>query len=71
MVREGGLIEVSLGSDEGLRRGHKLDVYRLTGGYLGRAEVVDTNPDRAVARIIPEFRQGIIRKGDRVATKLL
>jgi vacuolar-type H+-ATPase subunit I/STV1 len=70
-IREGNLVEVSVGADEGLRRGHTLDVYRDSGGYLGRLMVIETNPDRSVTRIVPEFRQGVIRKGDRVATKLL
>ncbi len=70
-VRDENLIEVSVGADEGLRRGHTLEVYRQDGGYLGRVIVIETNPDRAVTRVIPEFRQGVIRKGDRVATRLL
>ena len=64
-------IEVSLGSDEGIRRGHIVDVFSNQGGYLGRAQVIETSTDRSVARIVPEFRQGVMRKGDRVATRLL
>jgi len=70
-VRESDLVEVSLGADEGLRRGHKLDIFRKGGSYIGRVVVVETSSDRAVARIIPDFLQGTIRRGDRVATKLL
>ena len=70
-VKGGSLIEVSLGSDEGIRRGHTVDVYSGEGGYLGRAVVIETNTDRCVAKIVPEFRQGVMRKGDRVATRLL
>lgn len=68
-VGERDLIEISLGSDEGLKRGHTLEVFR-GNTYLGRVLIRETWPDRAVAQIIPEFRKGIIRKGDRVATKL-
>lgn len=70
-VRDTNLIEVSLGSDEGIQAGHKLDIYRQDGSYIGRVEVTDTVSDRAVARIVPEYRQGVIRIGDRVATQLL
>ncbi len=70
-VRESNFIEVSIGADEGLRAGHKLDVYRQDGSYIGRVIVIETSADRAVARIVPEFRQGEIRRGDRVATNLL
>ena len=70
-VRQRDLVEVSLGADEGVRRGHKLDIYAGSGAYLGRLEVVETAPDRAVGRVVPQYSQGVIRKGDRVATKLL
>ena len=46
-----------------------MEVYRKNT-YVGRVEIVKVEPDRAVAKIIPEFRRGIIKKGDRVATKL-
>jgi hypothetical protein len=71
MVHSNDLVELSLGSDDGLRQGHELDVYRSGGAYLGRVKVIETDPDDSVARIIPEFRQGVIRKGDFVATRLL
>jgi len=68
-----GLIEISLGADAGLHKGHRLEAYRLGADgarYLGRVEVVETAPDRAVCRIVPEFQKGIIQKGDHVAAKL-
>ncbi|MHB8863861.1 MAG: hypothetical protein ACYC6N_15770 [Pirellulaceae bacterium] len=63
------LIEISIGDDDGILVGHQLDVYR-DDAYLGKVKIVKTSPDRAVAEIIPEFKRGTIRKGDRVATKL-
>ncbi len=68
-VGASNLVEISLGSDDGIRKGHQLDVYR-DGKYLGRIVVMDTEPDRAVASILKEYRQGIIKKDDRVSTKL-
>lgn len=65
------LVVVSLGSDEGLNRGDKLDVWRSNGAYIGRLEVVDTKTDTAVAKIVREFLRGTIRQGDIVETKLL
>jgi multidrug efflux pump subunit AcrA (membrane-fusion protein) len=68
-----GLVEISLGSDDGLLKGHKLDVYRRRGGeskYLGRIEVLQVLPDKAVAKILPEYRKGTIEREDRVATRL-
>lgn len=63
------LLEISIGSDDGLKQGHTLEVFR-NNSYLGRVIVRETTPDRAVVQIIPEYRKGIIKVGDRVATKL-
>jgi hypothetical protein len=68
-----GLIEISIGSDEGLMKGHKLEVYRIGGGqntYVGRIEVVRTDPSRAVCRIDPKFQNSSMMVGDRVASKI-
>ncbi len=69
-----GLIEVSIGADEGLQKGHELQIYRINGSvgsYLASIEIINTSTDRAVGRVVPGTREGIIRKGDRVATKIL
>ncbi len=63
------LIEISIGSDDGLTKGHTVDIYR-GGTYLGRAEVLETEDDKAVARLLKDFRKAPLRKGDRVATRL-
>ena len=67
-VGDKNLVEISVGGDDGLLVGHTLDVYR-EGAYLGKVRVLKTSADRAVAEIIPDFKRGTIRKGDRVATK--
>lgn len=67
------LIEISIGSDDGLSKGNRLEAYRIGGPsnqYLGRVEVVKTEPERAVCRILPEFRRGLIQRGDRVGTRI-
>jgi hypothetical protein len=69
-VSNGDLIEVSIGSDDGLKVGHTLDVYR-GGTYLGRVEVIRTFPDRSAAKVMREFRKGQIRTQDRVATRFI
>lgn len=68
-TRDGGWVEVSLGRDDGLRRGHKLEVFR-TNKYLGRIEIVATEPDRAVGRIMKNYQQGAIQRDDYVASQL-
>ena len=67
------LAEISLGSDDGLRKGHRLEVYRIQGGqgiYVGRIEVMKTTPNKSVCKEIPEFKKRDVQKGDRVVSKL-
>lgn len=69
-VQEGpkGLLMISLGSDNGLHPLHTLEAYR-GDSYLGRIEVVTVEPNRAVCRILPEYRQGTIKEGDSVTSQ--
>jgi len=68
-VGDKNLIEVSLGSDDGLRVGHRVEVFR-DNNYLGSAMVLKTDPDRAVAQVDEKSQRGLIKVRDRVATKL-
>lgn len=63
------LVEVSIGSDEGLRSGHLLEVTR-GGRYVGKIRVRQTEPNRSVAEILRDYSEGIIEEGDRVDTTL-
>ena len=64
-------VELSIGGDDGLKKGHQLEVFRFgqQNRYIGRIEVMDTAPDKAVCRIVPEYRKGAIRQGDSVTSK--
>jgi multidrug efflux pump subunit AcrA (membrane-fusion protein) len=62
------LIEISIGADDGLKPSHTVEIFR-GDRYLGRAEILKTEPDRAVGRIIRQFQQGQIEEGDDVATR--
>jgi hypothetical protein len=66
-VGANGLVEIDVGSDAGLRPGQFLQVSRASGSYLGKLEVVETKPQVAVCRILPEFRKGPIQRDDYVA----
>lgn len=68
-VSKSGLVEISIGGDDGIREGHQLEVFS-GNSYLGRIKIRKIAPDRAVGEIIPEYRKGDIKKGDRVATRL-
>ena len=63
------LVEIDMGSDVGLAKGHKLFVYRGSK-YLGsiRLEMVDYRT--AVGVVISSTKNGEIRRGDNVTTKL-
>ncbi len=63
------LVEVSIGFDDGLRKGHFLEVTRK-GRYVGKLRVRDTEPNRAVAEILNDYSEGMILEGDRVDTTL-
>lgn len=65
----GQMIEITIGADDGLRKGHTVEIYRGQR-YLGRAMIIKTEPDRAVARVMRKFQQGPIQERDNVATKL-
>jgi len=71
--RSDGLVEMSLGADDGLRQGQRAYIYRNHAGssrFLGVVEVVRTTPDKSVGKVIPEFKKGPIEREDRVATRL-
>ena len=68
-IRPGGFIEISIGRDSGLVRGHQLDVVRHRNGrssLIAKVEITDVAVDRAVARIMPEFRRGNVQRDDEV-----
>lgn len=72
-VRSGGVVELSVGADEGLKKGDRLEVVRQgpdSQRYLGAVEILETQSDKSVAKIIPETRQGSIEKEDRVYSRL-
>jgi hypothetical protein len=68
-VGDSNLIEVSLGWDDGLRQGHRIEVFR-DNTYLGYAVILKTDPDRSVAQVDDKTQRGLIKVQDRVATKL-
>jgi hypothetical protein len=68
-VGANGLVEIDVGSDAGLRPGQHLQVSRAST-YIGKLEVVETKPQVAVCRILPEFRKGPIQRDDHVAATI-
>ncbi len=62
------IIVVSLGTDDGLKQGHVLDVYR-DKKFVGQATVSMVEHDSAAATITPEYLQRSVMEGDYVTTK--
>ena len=70
------LVEISIGKEDGLHKGHTLIVYRPVDGknrqpkYVCQIRILKTEPQSAVAEVIKSTRTGVIQKGDHVTTKL-
>jgi hypothetical protein len=62
------LIEITVGADDGIRQGGTVEIYRGQR-YLGRAQIMRADPDRAVAQVMREYQVGQVQEGDNVATK--
>lgn len=66
------LIQISIGSDDDVREGAVLDVYRVgeRAKFLGKIKIELVKPDAAVGSVINGTKNGVIEKGDYVTTKL-
>lgn len=60
---------VAIGSDDGLRKGHEMDIYR-SNRHVGRGIVVAAENNRSVLSIVKGMMNDIVREGDNVTTKL-
>ena len=66
-----GLVTVSVGSDDGLVKGHTLEVFRVNPAkYLGTVRVLETTPHEAVAQPVGRLLAPV-QQGDKVASKIL
>jgi hypothetical protein len=69
-----GLVEVSIGSQEGLKKYHTLEVYRLRpqAQYLGRLRIVEVFEHKALGRMVrsPLSAARPLQEGDLVAGTL-
>jgi hypothetical protein len=76
VLKDSGLIEVDLGSDDGVNDGNTLEVYRLKPkpAYLGTIKILDAHHHKAVGRLLKTegaARRGVVIKGDLVASKIV
>ena len=63
-----GMVKISVGKDDGLRKGHIMQVYR-GDTYIGQIKIMEVGPDRAVGQLDKDLKRGQVRKGDHVTTK--
>ncbi|MFO0917066.1 MAG: hypothetical protein U0872_01985 [Planctomycetaceae bacterium] len=63
------MVEISVGSDDDLREGHRLTVFR-GDQYLGVIQITKVSKDVAVGRVIDRMPNRTIKVGDNVSTKL-
>jgi len=66
------LVEVSIGSDDGVREGTVLYVYRAgqENRFLGEIRLELVTPDKSVGVVISRAKNGVIESRDYVTTKL-
>ncbi len=60
-------IAFSLGTDDGMREGHVVDIFR-GNRFVGTAEITVTQPNRSAARIDKNLTKFAIETGDRITT---
>lgn len=61
-------VAINLGSDDGLRVGHVMDVFR-GDRFIGKILITKTEFDVAVGQIDPKYKKDEMVEGDRVTTK--
>ncbi|MDO4551579.1 MAG: hypothetical protein Q4C96_10065 [Planctomycetia bacterium] len=60
------IVEISLGSDDGVREGHSFEIQDASGrAYIGRIILTNVYPDRSVGSPISGFENGVIARGNR------
>jgi hypothetical protein len=66
------LVQVSIGSDDGIKEGTTLFVYRIgeRNRYLGEITVTLVRPDMAVGVVVSKAKNGVIEAKDYVTTRL-
>lgn len=74
-VTTDGYIQISIGSDAGLLRGHVLKVFRLKpdSTFLGEIQIIDVWPHKAVGKLMPSSstQKKVIKVGDKVANRIM
>src|SRR5262249_12081762 len=70
IAQEDGLVCVNVGADDGLEKGHTLEVFRLEPPiYVGTIRIIETKPKEAVGKLVRKPNEPI-KVGDVVANRI-
>ncbi|MDH3719549.1 MAG: hypothetical protein OES79_15615 [Planctomycetota bacterium] len=67
-IKDDIFVEITIGSDDGLRKGHQMEVYRGST-YVGRLDIIKAYPDRSVGRVDRRYQQMLIQARDQVKAR--
>lgn len=67
--KSGDKFMIMAGQDDGLIKGHELDIYR-SNRYVGTGKVLEAENNRSVLQVVDGLMNDIVREGDNVSTKL-
>ena len=71
---DGSLVQISLGTEHGLKKNHTLDVYRVQPEvkYLGMIRIVEANHQNSIGRLVtpPIAADRQLKVGDLVSSKI-
>lgn len=69
---DSNLVTISIGSDDGIQKGHELNVFRLgkNAKFVGKVRIVEVTPKAAVAETVGRVN-GSIQVDDRVGANIL
>ena len=69
---DSNLVTISIGSDDGIQKGHELNVFRLgrNAKFVGKVRIVEVTPKAAVAETVGRIN-GSIQVDDRVGANIL
>jgi uncharacterized phage infection (PIP) family protein YhgE len=72
-VGANGLLAISIGSDQGLLRGHTLEVYRLDPKpqYLGKMRILEVEPGQAVGKLLSPQYNKLVQPKDIVSNRIM
>ena len=67
--KDGDKFAIMVGLDNGLRKGHEMDVYR-NNRFIGIGKVIAAENNRSILSTVKETMNDKVREGDQVTTKL-